>query len=107
MKGNVEPLNCADRLAVLVEDINPVRRYLLNGRNEDMMLVGDIECVQTVKPKFPAHVWLYEFNDRCNDSVCGSQSKLLMSVDGTLKRLPAQPSPHFSSQAICNLRYVS
>jgi hypothetical protein len=60
--------------------------HFLSHRNQDVMLVGDVEQVQPVKSQLSSFVWLYSVDDRVDNGIGRRESKMFMSIDGALKR---------------------
>jgi hypothetical protein len=83
---------------IIVEEIKPLDMHVLGGWNEDMVLVGNVEKVETIKPKFPLLVGLYAIDDSVHDSIGGERNSLrFLSLDGAFKRSPVASKGEVSS----------
>jgi hypothetical protein len=72
-----------------VSDLNLIRDdHISCCWNENMVLIGDVQKMQSVETQLPAFVRLYLINDNVNDCVRRRQSLEFLSIDGTFKRMP-------------------
>ena len=71
-----------------IRNIEPVDSHFRLCRDENDVLIDNIETMEAVKSELPAFVRLYFIEDGIENGLTWSTSLLFMSIDGTFKRLP-------------------
>lgn len=91
-----------------VQEVELVNPHDVLRRDEDLMLIGDVELMQAIKIKAPGFIGLYLVDDDADDLVAWRNSLLFMSLEGTLKRLPVPMKGESGEIAKrCGVRHTS
>ena len=107
--NNIDTVNPASCFrAGRVQEVELVNSHDMLRRDENLMLVSDVELVQAIETQAPGIVGLYVVDDSADNFVAWRDSLLFMSLDGAFKRLPVPIKGKSGEIAkLCGVRYTS